>query len=146
MKPSNAKKKIVLGVVLISALAFAGLQSACAGPWGGGPDKWGGPRCGECDGSGNWGQQRLDDKSAQAHEAFLDETAEQRKAMVTKKAEMRAIMNNDNPDPKRIAELSGELFDLREQLHKTAREKGINEIGFGRGTGRGCAWGKSAYF
>ena len=72
-------------------------------------------------------------------EAFMNETVELRKAMTVKKAELRAIMNNDNPDPKRVAELTGEVFDLREQLHNKAQEKGLDKIGFGRGPGCGCS-------
>jgi zinc resistance-associated protein len=138
MKPNNTKKKIVLGIVLVSAITVAGLQSAGAGPWGGGPDKWGGPHCGECDGSGYRGQQQLDDKSIEARDAFLSETVALRKEIATKKAEKQALMLGDNPDAKRVAQLTGELFDLREQLQKKAQEKGLGDDGFGRGLSRGC--------
>ena len=138
MKLVNAKKKIILAVVLVSAIGMAGLQNADAGPWGGGPNKWGGPNCGQCDGTGPQGQLQLDTKSEEARNAFLSETAEQRKMIAVKKAEKRALMLNDNPDAKRVAELTGEIFDLREQLQSKAQEKGIEKIGFGRGPGRGC--------
>ena len=133
MKPNNTKKKIVLGIVLVSAISVAGLQSAGAGPWGGGPNKWGGPRCGECDGSGYWGQQQLDDKSIESRDAFLSETAALRKEIAVRKAEKRAIMLGDNPDAKRVAQLTGELFDLQEQLQSKAQEKGLRDAAFGRG-------------
>ena len=138
MKLVSTKKNIVLGVVLVGAIAIAGLQSAGAGPWRGGPNQWGGPGCGECDGYGYQRQLQLDDKSVEARNAFLSETVELRKMLATKKAEKRALMLNDNPNPKRVAELTGEIFDLHEQLQTKAQEKGIEKIGFGRNPGRGC--------
>lgn len=137
MKTVNAKRHIFLGVVLVSAIALAGLQSASAGPWGGGP-KWGGPQCGECDGSGYQRQQLLDEKTTEARNAFLNETVELRKELTVKRAEKRAHMLGDNPDSKRVAELTGQIFDLREKLQSKAQEKGIEKTGYGRGPGRGC--------
>ena len=116
---------------------MAGLQSAGAGPWGGGPNKWGGPNCGQCDGNGYQRQLQPDTKSEEARDAFLSETVEQRKLIAVKRAEKKALMLGDNPDAKRVAELTGEIFDLREQLQSKAEEKGIEKIGFGRGPGHG---------
>ena len=137
MKLVNAKKKIILAVVLVSAIGAAGLQSASAGPWGGGPNKWGGPSCGgDC---GNYGYQQAPQTDDQTRNAFLNETVELRKTLAVKKAEKRALMLNDNPDAKQVAQLTGEIFDLREQLQAKAQEKGIEKPGFGRGPGScGC--------
>ncbi|MCL7489022.1 MAG: periplasmic heavy metal sensor [Desulfobulbaceae bacterium] len=137
MNPRNTKKKIILGVVLISAMTAAGMQSAGAGPWGGGANKWGTSPCGECAGYG-YQRQQLDDKTSEIRKAFLSETVELRKQIETKKAEKHALMRGDNPDAKRVAQLTGELFDLREQIHAKAQEKGLMDVGFGRGQGRGC--------
>lgn len=131
MNKVNAQRKLILGVVLVSAIAVTGLQSATAGPWGGSP-------CGECDGYGFQRQELLDDKSIAAREAFLAETTELRKEMATKKAEKRAIMLNDNPDAQRVAKLTGEIFDIREKLQSMAKEKGIEKNYYGRGSGYGC--------
>lgn len=138
MTPNNTGKKIVLGIVLVSAFTVADMQSADAGPWGGGPNEWGRSQCGECDGPGYRGQQQLDDKSIAARDAFLNETVALRKEITIKKAEKRALMHGDNPDAKRVAQLTGELFDLREQLQDKAQEKGLSKTDFGRGLGRGC--------
>lgn len=137
MKQVNAKKKIFLAVVLVSAIGIAGLQAANAGPWGGGPHMWGGPSCdGDC---GQYGYNRslqIDDK---ARDAFLTETVELRKALAVKKAEKRALMLNDNPDPKKVADITGEIFELREKLQAKAQERGIDQPGYGRGPGScGC--------
>ncbi|HER63562.1 MAG TPA: periplasmic heavy metal sensor [Desulfobacteraceae bacterium] len=137
MKTNNTKKKIVLGVVLVGAVIAAGLQSAGAGTWGGGPHKWGAPPCGECAGYG-YQRQLPDEKYSETRKAFLGETVELRKQIEIKKAEKHALMRGDNPDAKRVAQLTGELFDLREQLHTKAQEQGLGDVGFGRGQGRGC--------
>jgi len=138
MKSYNAKKNIVLGIVLVSAFAVTDLQSANAGPWGGGPGRWGTPPCGECDGTGYRGQPQLDDKSIEVRDAFLSETVSLRKEIAIKQAERRALMVGDNPDAKRVAQLTGELFDLREQLQNKAQEKGLRDAGFGPDLDRGC--------
>ena len=137
MKPVNTKKHFLLGVVLISVIAIAAVQSASAGPWGGGP-RWDRSPCGECDGSGIQRQELLDEQTAEARNAFLNETVELRKELTVKRAEKRALMLGDNPDSKRVAELTGESFDLREKLQTMAQEKGIKKTGFRHGPKRGC--------
>ncbi|GAB4338455.1 MAG: hypothetical protein Kow0089_10450 [Desulfobulbaceae bacterium] len=131
------RNRILLSAVLVGAITLAGLQSAGAGPWQGKPGRWAGPGCGECAGPGYPGQQ-LSEQTIEARNVFLAETAELRKAMAVKRAEKRALMLSDNPDSKRVAELTGEIFDLREQLQDKAREKGLTDMGIGRGAGRGC--------
>lgn len=130
----HTKKKIMLAAILAGAIALAGMQTAGARPWGGG--QW-------CDGCGQGygfqGSRQPDDSTLAAHDTFLKDTVELRKAMTMKRAEQKALMNNDHPDAKRIAELSGELFDLREQLRAKAQETGLKDIGMrGPGLGRGC--------
>ena len=80
----------------------------------------------------------MDEKSTEAYDTFRSETVELRKGIATKKAEKKALMLNDNPDAKRVAELTGELFDLREQLHSKAQEKGLRNVGYGRNSGQRC--------
>ena len=138
MKLTNTKKKIILSVALVSAIMVAGIQSAGASPWEGGPNKWSGSPCNQCDQSESRGQLQLDEKSIEARDAFRSETVALRKEIATKKSEKRALMLNENPDAKRVAQLTGEIFDLREQMHTKAKEKGISNIGYGRGTGQRC--------
>ena len=139
MQPIIAKKKIVLAAILASSIFTAGL-TAYAGPWGGGPNSWGGPgSCGQCDGFGPQAGYQMDAKTDESRSAFLNETTELRKSIAVKKAEKRALMLNDNPDPKRVAELTGEIFDLKEQLQSKAGEKGLDKRDFRRGPGScGC--------
>jgi zinc resistance-associated protein len=130
----NTKKKIILGAILAGTIALAGMQTAGARPWGGG--QW----CDGCGrGYGGQGSLQLDESTLAARDAFLKDTVELRKSMAMKRAEQKALMNNDNPDAKRIAELSGELFELREQLAAKAQEAGLKDIGMrGPGLGGGC--------
>lgn len=138
MKLTSAKKQIALGIILVSAITTAGIQDASANPWGGGPNKWSNSQCGQCDRSEFRGQPQLDEKSTEEYDVFRSETAELRKEIAIRKAEKAALMLNDNPDAKKVAQLTGELFDLREQLHSKAQEKGLRKVGYYRGPGQRC--------
>ena len=138
MKLTSTKKKFILGVALVSAISVAGIHNASANPWGGGPNKWSGSQCGQCDRSEFRGQPQLDEKSTEEYEIFRSETVELRKGIATRKAEKKALRLNDNPDAKRVGQLTGELFDLREQLHAKAQEKGLRNVGYNRGPGQRC--------
>jgi len=59
-------------------------------------------------------------------EKFLDATTELRKKFTQKRAEMRALMHSTNPDVANAGKISGELFDLREQLTKAAKDNGLD--------------------
>lgn len=133
MQPANLRNTIMLGIVLAGAVAITGLPNAEAGPWRGGYPGLNTAPCSQCGSAGYPGGRSIEERNA-----FLDETAELRKQFASKRAEMHALMRNDNPDAKRAAQLQGEIFDLREQLRLKAREKGIEDLGLGRGTVRGC--------
>ena len=55
-------------------------------------------------------------------QTFFDRTVELRRKLMARRTELRAVMRADNPDPARASALAAEIFDLREQLRKTARE------------------------
>lgn len=134
MTNSTLTKQIILGAVLVGALALTGMRSADARPWGGGPG-WG-PASDDY-GPGHCYQARQqDDKTIAARDKFLTETVALRKEMAIKRAEQEALMNSENPDAKRIAQLTGEIFDLREQLQAKAAESGLDVPGL-RGLGCG---------
>ncbi len=151
MNKHGNRKKIVLGLALVGAVALAGIQTAGAGPWGGGP----------CNGNGNPGYGcnagQLNQASQEARNKFMNDTVQIRKDLATRWAEKRALMTSGSPDAKRVARLTGEIFDLREQLRSKADENGIQNVGFmggmgnghvpgmGRGHGRGCN-GNGGYF
>ncbi len=153
MKMNGNKKKIILGLALIGAVALAGMQTAGAGPRGGGSYGLGGPQCEDCGGYGayGYGRQPLTEESQKAQDKFMTDTVQLRKDMATKRAEKKALMISDNPDAKRVAQLTSEIFDINEQLRSKVEESGIENAGFrgmgygrgpgmgyGRGSGRGC--------
>lgn len=133
MTTRTLHKQIILGAVLVGALALTTMQPADARPRGGGPG-WG-PTSDDY-GHGHCYQARqLDEKTIAARDKFLSETVALRKEMAIKRAEQEALMNSENPDAKRIAQLTGEIFDLREQLQTKAAASGLEVPGM---KGLGC--------
>ncbi len=139
-------KKIIITVALIGFLGFFALQQAEAGRGRMGP----GPYCPAWDGGG-YGQ--FQDGVAQKDiDAFQLATVELRKKLVMKHAEYDAVMNADSPDPAKAAAITGEIFQLRDQLQIKAKEAGLGAgyglggypcgWGGGRGYGRGPGWGR----
>lgn len=116
----GSKKKIILGVVLVGTIALTGLQAAGANPAGPGP-QYGQLYNQNC--------KSLDPATIKARNKFLDATAPLRREMAVKRAEKQALMASSIPDAKRVAKLTGELFDLREQLRAKARESGLGASG-----------------
>jgi len=75
----------------------------------------------------------MSEETLQAREKFFNETTELRKKMFSKKTELNAVMSGEKPDEKKAAKLSEELFELRDQMHKRAREAGLAQAGLGCG-------------
>jgi zinc resistance-associated protein len=160
MKKHDNRKKIVLGLALIGAVALVGIQTAGAGPRGGNFYGMGGPQGpGYCTGYG-YNNQQLSQESQKARDTFMKDTVALRKDMATRMAEKRALMISENPDAARVAQLTSEIFDIREQLRTKADESGLTNVGLmgmgmgsgrgpgmgmGRGHGRGCN-GHGGYF
>ena len=120
-------KKVLIAAALAGVIGFAGIQAATADPgygYGNGPCR-----------DYNIGRQFNDEANFKAREKFLEETTALRKEIVVKQSAYDALMHQDNPDEKKAAQLSGELFDLRTELQNKAAERGITG-GFG-GCGRG---------
>ncbi len=119
------KKKIILGVVLVGTIALTGLQAAGADPAGQGPAGPGAQH-------GQFHMQNcksLNPAAIEARNKFLDATTSIRRKMVVKRSERRAMMASSIPNAKQVGKLSGELFDLREQLRAKARESGLGALG-----------------
>lgn len=132
-------KKTLLAVAAIATIGLAGYQLAEAQPSGGGPGM--GPGNAMMGGPGQ-GQGQMSEETLKAKEKFFDETTELRKKMFSKKTELDAVMSGEKPDEKKAARLSEELFDLRGQMHKKAREAGLTKAGFGcGGPGMGMGMG-----
>lgn len=131
-------RQVTLGAVLIGALALASVGIADARPWGGGHG-WG-PASDDYGPGPCYQARQLDDKAIAARDKFLSETVAIRKEMAVKRAEQEALMNSENPDAKRVAQLTGEIFDLREQLQAKAAESGL-DFPWARGLGCGACDG-----
>lgn len=129
-------KKYLAAAALIGAIGFSGITMANArGNYGYGP----GPGYGGCDGGkscGNYSNYEKDDEKAAA---FFAETKELRKEIVVKRSELDALMLQDNPDEKKVAKLTGDLYDLQTTMEEKAENafEGRPGYGYGRGPGNG---------
>jgi hypothetical protein len=144
-------KKVLVAAALIGVISFAGISMVDAhGRHGFGPERGYGVGDGYGMGYGkgycrNWTNNGQDKEKVAA---FLDETKETRKQITVKKSERRALMKQDNPDEKRVAQLSGEIFDLKEMMaEKSKKVFGDNAPPFGlmhhrEGRGRGNCDGR----
>lgn len=124
-------KKYLAAAALIGLIGFTGISMANArGNFGPGPGY------GDCGGSrycSNWSySEKSDEKSA----AFFEETKEIRKEIVVKRSELDALMRQDNPDEKKVAKLTGDLYDLETQMGEKAEKAFGDRPGYGN-CGRG---------
>lgn len=137
-------KRALIAIAAVVSIGLLGLQMATAQP-GGMMGRGMGPGYGPCGGPGG---KALTEEEIKAHDAFLDKTTELRKKLVMKRAEMKAVMHSENPDGKKAAKLSGELFELRNQLRQKAKESGLKTgygncgCGMGGGMGGGMGHGR----
>lgn len=129
-------KKYLATAALIGLIGVTGISMANArGNYGYGP----GPGYGECNGGrycNAWsGSEKDDEKLA----AFYQETKEIRKEIVVKRSELDALMRQDNPDEKKVAKLTGDLYDLQGLMEEKAEKtlEGSPRYGYGPGPGYG---------
>jgi hypothetical protein len=62
---------------------------------------------------------------------FLDETADIRKEIALDRAELNALMAGENPDAKRVRELTASITDNKEKLAEIARANDLGAPGTG---------------
>ena len=123
-------KKYLAAAALIGAIGFAGATMATADSNNGyGYGNCGGPRY--CD---NWSYGDKDDAKANT---FFEETKELRKEIIVKRSELDALMRQDNPDEKKVAKLTGELFDLQNTMEEKADKAFEDRPRYGYGQGAG---------
>ncbi|PHR27042.1 MAG: hypothetical protein COA36_10520 [Desulfotalea sp.] len=109
-------KKKVLAAILISGLAIATVASA----------NWNGQRgYGNCSQMQMQGMQNLDPAIQEKVKQFHMDNQPIFKEMAMKRAEKRALMQGTNIDPKVVAQVTGELFDLRTTLRLKAEAAGV---------------------
>ena len=136
-------KKIVTAAALISVLTFAGIQSVSA--HGGryfSNNNYGGGYCGNYDAD----SKGLTEKDQAAFEKFKDDTSTIRKEIVVKRSELNALMRQDNPDEKKVAKLTGDLYDLATDLDNKAEAAEIdNPSVYEHGPGMMQGYGRGSH-
>ena len=101
-------KKLFIILIVTTVFGFIASQAfACY--WDG---YWGGPT------NGRYSQ---DVEQSEAYQKFLSKTAKLREELSAKQGEYNALMNQDNPDPKRVGKLSQEITELHNQLRAKAK-------------------------
>jgi Spy/CpxP family protein refolding chaperone len=127
-------KKYVLAAALIVAIGFASYSMADArGNYGYGP----GPGNGDCGGYGDCNNVDRSDADNEKGAAFFEETKETRKEIFVKRIELDALMSQDNPDEKKVAKLTGEVYDLHAMMDEKAGKAFGDSPRYGYGRGRG---------
>ena len=112
-------KKLLVVAALVGVVSFVGFSMVSAhGNYGKGPGKG----YGYCDGNGYCNNRSYDEQDKEKVTTFREETRETRKQIAVKKSERRALMSQDNPDEKRVAKLTGEIYDLQNVLDEKAKE------------------------
>jgi hypothetical protein len=109
-------KKVLTAAAIISLLSFAGIKAVSA--HGGYNNNYG--YCGSYEAYDNANTE----KEIETLEKFRTETSSIRKEIVVKRSELNALLRNDNPDEKKVAKLTGDLYDLEVELEAKAEETG----------------------
>jgi Spy/CpxP family protein refolding chaperone len=121
----NSKKQLLVVLAMVATLGLVTVQSADAR----GKGRWeSGYGCNNYEVSERW-----DEGTREARTKFHQENKALRRDLITKNAELRAIMQQDNPDAGRAGKLSAEIFDLRETLHQKAVAAGLPGQRFQKG-------------
>jgi Spy/CpxP family protein refolding chaperone len=124
-------KKQIVAIALIAGLTLA---TAASADWGRG-GKGHGQR-GDCPQMQGQMFKQLDQATQDKIKLFFEENQALRKEMIMKRAEKRALMKAQTPDAKAVAQVAGELFDLRTAMHEKAELAGVDQyLGAGR---KGC--------
>ena len=122
-------KKTFVIAALVVGMGFIGLQQASAEGGMGGSCLKGSP-----------GYTQLDAATKVKVDKFYIETQDLRKQMVMKHAEAAALMQSTNPDSAKVAQVAGEIFDLKTTLQTKAEAagvQGVNGCGGCQGPGPG---------
>jgi Spy/CpxP family protein refolding chaperone len=111
------KMKKLAAIAIISVIGFAGIQAASAHSGYSNNNDY-------CGSYGTY-DKAYTEKDAEAFDKFHAETKSARKEIVVKRSELNALLRQDNPDERKVAKLSGELYDLETELYAKAEKTGI---------------------
>ena len=120
-----------MAAALLVAIGFAGLSIATP------PEVGSFFNCGNCRGPQYCDRLAYSEKDSEKVSAFHEETRELRREIVVKRAELDAVMQQENPDEKKVAMLTGELYDLHVKMKEKA-DKAF-EGSDGPRPGQGCS-------
>ena len=136
-------KKYLVVAALVGAIGFAGMSMANArGNYGYGP----GPGYGDCGGGRYCDKGSYSEEDNEKASAFFEETKGLRKEIVVKRSELEALMLQENPDEKKVAKLTGDLYDLRTTMDDKADKAFEGKAGYGPGPGYGnCGKGRRGW-
>ena len=112
-------KKVIATAAILSIISLAGVQAASA--------HGGRNYSNNYDYCGSYGtyDNAYTEKDTEAIEKFRTETNSIRKEIVVKRSELNALLRNDNPDEKKVAKLTGDLYDLETELEAKAEKTGV---------------------
>jgi len=128
------KKNLVVMVVMVVSLAFAGINAYAQGCCGGGG--FGAKK--------GWG---TDPATDPVYQQFLEDTEELRKAIATDQIELNTLMSSENPDKEQAKEIAARIGENKQKLVALKIESGLGGPGAGGGCGgcggykRGCGGG-----
>ena len=127
-------KKLLVAAALVGVISLVSFSMVSAhGRDGNGPGKG----YGNCDGYTTCNNWSYDEQDKEKVATFRAETKEARKQIAVKRSERRALMSQDNPDEKRVATLTGEIFDLKNLVDEKAKETFGDNPQLGHMPGRG---------
>jgi zinc resistance-associated protein len=129
-------KKLITAAALISVISLAGIQIASA---------HGGYYSNNSDYCGSYStdDRTLTNTDAETIETFRTDTKSVRKEIVVKRSELNALLRNDNPDERKVAALTGELYDLESEFEEKAEKTGIrNRYSYNHGPGMMGTYGR----
>ena len=129
-------KKLVTAAAIISVISLAGIQTVSA---------HGGNYSNNYDYCGSYStdDRTFTEKDAEAIKTFRTETNSVRKDIVVKRSELNALLRNDNPDERKVAALTGELYDLETEFEEKAEKTGVrNRYSYNHGPGMMGTYGR----
>jgi len=130
-------KKLVTAAAILSVIGFVGI-SAASSHGGFFNNGYGYGYCGTYGTNGT----AFTKEDAAAIEKFQADTKDIRKEIVVKRSELNALLSNDNPDEKKVASLTGDLYDLENELDaKAEKVDGGNRYAYGPMGGYGYGMG-----
>jgi hypothetical protein len=128
-------KKLMTAAAILGVISLAGIQvvSAHGGNYSNNNDY--------CGAYGTY-DRTYTEKDTVAIEKFRAETNSARE-IVVKRSELNALLRNDNPDEKKVAKLTGDLYDLETELEAKAEETGVrNRYAYDHGPGMMGTYGR----